>query len=221
MRHVHLVDSLPSGGYQFRFHLVGDHLAELILRNVHVEPAHCPTAQAAQIPLVGGNVVAHVFSERHGDNGGGLVLGAAADLIDQDRQLGDIADVKAVVVDRRLQPRAGPFGDAPRGVVAVEVLFDRPGDGVFQHLFDVVFQPACFQDGLTAPVEAPPLLVHHLIVLQQVLADFVVAFLHFFLCPFDALGDAPVLDVRAALQAQPAEHLDRPFAGEGRHQLVP
>ena len=73
---------------------------------------------------------------------------------------------------------------------------------------------------LAIAVDALPLLVHHLVVFEQVLADFEVALFDFLLGAFDAAADHAAFDGLALLHAQPGQDVLDPFAGEDPHQVV-
>jgi len=62
------------------------------------------------------------------------------------------------------------------------------------------------EDLLAPRVERVALVVHDLVVFEQVLADLEVALLDLPLGAFDALGDALVLDGGLPLQPQPAQN---------------
>ena len=73
---------------------------------------------------------------------------------------------------------------------------------------------------LAVAVNPLALLVHHLVVFEQVLADVEVALFDFLLGPFDAAADHAAFDRLALLHAQAGEHVLDPFAGEDPHQVV-
>ena len=73
---------------------------------------------------------------------------------------------------------------------------------------------------LAVAVDALALLVHHLVVFEQVLADVEVAFFDLLLGAFDAAADHAAFDRLAFLHAQAGEHVRHPLAGEDAHQVV-
>ena len=91
---------------------------------------------------------------------------------------------------------------------------------VADHPPDDLVDVAPFQHLLAHAVEAGALVVHDLVVFEEVLAGEEVALLDLLLGADDALGDALVLDRHPLFHAEPAEDLDRPLAGEHLHQVV-
>ena len=79
---------------------------------------------------------------------------------------------------------------------------------------------APFEQALAERVDALALLVHDLVVFEQVLADVEVAFLDLLLRSLDPPADHLALDGFALLHAQPGEHGRDPLAGELAHQVV-
>ena len=73
---------------------------------------------------------------------------------------------------------------------------------------------------LAVAVDALALLVHDLVVFEQVLADLEVAFFDLLLGALDAARDHAALDGLALLHAQPGEDVLHPLAGEHPHQVV-
>ena len=114
----------------------------------------------------------------------------------------------------------GPTGVGLRTVVAVEeradVLLDLPID----HVEDDLTAGLAVQNPLTEAVDPLPLLVHHLVIFEQVLADLEVPLLDLLLCGLDPAGHHPALDRLAILHAESGEHVLHPFAGEDPHQIV-
>ena len=119
-----------------------------------------------------------------------------------------------------MQQVAGRGGERLAAVVgsrnALEVLVDLLVD----HLEDQVAAVDAVENPLAVAVDALPLLVHHLVVFEQVLADFEVALFDLLLGAFDAAGDHPAFDRLAFLHAEPGEHVLHPLAGEDPHQVV-
>ena len=76
------------------------------------------------------------------------------------------------------------------------------------------------ENPLAIAVDALALLVHHLVVFEQVLADVEVALFDFLLGAFDAAADHAAFDRFAFLHAEAGEHVLDPFAGEDPHQVV-
>ncbi len=97
-----------------------------------------------------------------------------------------------------------------------EIAFDLLVD----HLEDELLAVGAVENSLAIAVDAFALLVHHLVVLEQVLADFEVPLFHLFLGTFDAAADNAAGDGLAFLDAQPGPDVLDPFAGEDPHQVV-
>ncbi len=104
--------------------------------------------------------------------------------------------------------------------MAGQVIADALGDGVGDHVDDHVLQVAALQHALALRVEGAPLIVHDLVVFQQVLADVEVALLDLLLRLLDGLGNALVLDGHAVFHAQPVEQFEQRRPGEHAHQVV-
>ena len=76
------------------------------------------------------------------------------------------------------------------------------------------------ENPLAVAVDALPLLVHHFVVFEQVLANFEVALFDLLLGAFDAAADHAAFDRFAFLHAEAGEHVLDPLAGEDPHQVV-
>ena len=94
--------------------------------------------------------------------------------------------------------------------------FDLPVD----HLGDQVAAIDAVENPLAVAVNPLPLLVHHLVVFEQVLADFEVPLLDLLLSAFDAAGNHAAFDGFAFLHAEAGEQVLHPLAGEDPHQVV-
>ena len=93
-------------------------------------------------------------------------------------------------------------------------------DLLADHLDDQVAAIDAVENPLAVAVDALPLLVHHLVVFEQVLANFEVPLFDLLLSAFDAAGDHAAFDRLAFLHAQAREHVLDPLAGEDPHQVV-
>ena len=96
--------------------------------------------------------------------------------------------------------------------MAVDLLVD--------HVEDQLLAVGAVENPLAIAIDALALLVHHLVVFEQVLANFEVAFFDLLLGTFDAAADHAAVDRFAFLHAQPGEDVLHPFAGEDPHQVV-
>ena len=84
----------------------------------------------------------------------------------------------------------------------------------------IVLGRSALEQALPERVDALALLVHDLVVFEQVLADVEVALLDLLLRALDPAADHLALDGLAFLHAQPGEHGGDPLAGELAHQVV-
>jgi hypothetical protein len=115
---------------------------------------------------------------------------------------------------------ARPLGHGGGDEVLRDELVDRVGDRVADHAPDDWSTSRPSSTCWPHAVERRALVVHDLVVLQEVLAAEEVPLLDLLLAPEDALADALVLDGHALFHAKPAEDLDRPLAGEHGHEVV-
>ena len=212
-----MVDALGGGLAQDLFHFGGVHFAELVLRDVHAETAHSPTAQSLQVPRPVVHSFVHVLPKRNGDGLAGLVPGTLAKVLFQTREVVGVLGVDLIVADGDLEVGRSPLGDAALGVTAFKVVSDRLVHFTLNHIEYHALEFPAFQYLLPQFVERPPLKVHYLVVIEQVLAYLEVAFLDLSLRAGDALGDASVFDGDVALQTQPAQHFKRPLPCEDGH----
>src|SRR5664279_2686471 len=111
----------------------------------------------------------------------------------------------------------GPFGRVlAGGAVAVDVIFRD----VFRESHDVIARQRPGEDFLAEPVDLRALLVHHVVVFEEVLARVEVAALDLRLRPLDGLRHPAVLDGDALLHAE-ALHEPRQAVGpEDAHEVV-
>ena len=112
-----------------------------------------------------------------------------------------------------------PLGDHLPTVIPVEELADPSLGLLGDHVHDQFTAVDPVEDLLTVGVDALALLVHHLVVFQQVLATLEVAFLDLFLRPLDSLGHHPALD-RLAVLHRAVDHPHGHFGDEQPHQVV-
>ena len=118
-------------------------------------------------------------------------------------------------------------------VVGVHVLADEPLGHAVEHVFRQrhhvgarVHQSSSSQVDLALEdlaaqrVDALALLVHHVVVLEQVLADGEVLRLDLLLRPLDGAAHHPVLDRHALFHAQPLHQAGDAVRPEDAHQVV-
>jgi hypothetical protein len=110
----------------------------------------------------------------------------------------------ALRIDRDVEVLAHPFGDAVRHVVAIEVARRRVLHRVLDVLEDEALDVAALEDALAQAVEVLALVLHDLVVLEDVLADLEVALLDLALGALDVLGEPGVLDRVPLLHAHAA-----------------
>ena len=102
----------------------------------------------------------------------------------------------------------------------IVVVLEYVADTVPNHVADVHAESLADEGVATLLVDDRTLLVHHVIVFQQVLTHAEVVLLHLLLRVLDAAGNHAVLDHLAVLEAKAVHHLGDTFAGEESHQLV-
>ena len=100
------------------------------------------------------------------------------------------------------QPLAGPFGERLDAVVAVQEGAQVVVDLLPDRFEDQVAAVGAVEDPLAVAVDPLPLLVHHLVVFQQVLAALEVALFDLLLGRLDPPRDHAALDGLAFLHAQ-------------------
>ena len=108
--------------------------------------------------------------------------------------------ILAIQFDRQLV--AGPFGKAIGAVAFVEVRLEMLADLAFEHFEDQIFAVGPFENLLAIAVDVLALLVHHLVVFEQILANLEVALFDLLLGAFDAARDHAAFDRFAFLHAQ-------------------
>ena len=69
-------------------------------------------------------------------------------------------------------------------------------------------------------VDNGALLVHHIVVFEQVLTNTEVVLLNLLLCALDVLGDHTTLDALALLEAQTVHHRGDALRAEQTHELI-
>ena len=123
-------------------------------------------------------------------------------------------------VHRHVQRRPAPLGGLLLHVIRREVhihrVVDRRGDVIKDQLGDLL----AFEHVLADAVELVALVLHHLVVFEQVLADLVVAFFDLALGAADGPRHHAVLDGVAFFHAQLREQDLGLVAGEHLHQVV-
>ena len=114
----------------------------------------------------------------------------------------------------------GPGGVRLGGVVLVEDATDILRDLPVDHLLNQLAAVGPFQNPLAESIHPLALLIHHLVVFEEILADVEVAFFDLLLRRLDPPRDHPALDRFAFLHAQTSKDVFHPFAGENAHQIV-
>ena len=117
-----------------------------------------------------------------------------------------------------------PRGVGLAAVVLVEesadVLVDLSVDHLQDHVTAVRVAVDLIEDLLAEAIDAFPLLVHHFVVFEEVLADLEVSLLDLLLGGLDTAGHHPTLDRLSLLHAQSREHILHPLTGEDPHQVI-
>ena len=97
----------------------------------------------------------------------------------------------------------------------------RPAVNLFvDHVDDQIAAVDAIENLLPVRIHLLALLVHHLVVVEQVLSHVEVAFFDLLLGPFDPLADHAAFNGFPFLHAQPSENVLDPFSGEDSHQIV-
>ena len=127
---------------------------------------------------------------------------------------------EAVCFDRDTTVLTHPFADRVGDVHLAEVIVG----GFLHRVVDVTQREfahtASFDDRLTEAVERAALVLHRLVVLEDVLAHLEVALFDFALRLLDRAREHRVLEIVAFLHAKGRQHLEHRLAGEHLHQVV-
>ena len=99
----------------------------------------------------------------------------------------------------------------------IEKSAQNPADIILKNQFALIH---AFQQLAAQPVDSLALLVHHVIVFEQVFARFEVLPFNRLLCALDALGNHLRLDRHAFFHAQPLQQRAHPLLGKDAHQVV-
>ena len=136
--------------------------------------------------------------------------------------LGDIErqSLEFASLELDAEPLANPFREARRAVVVGEEPLDGGGDLLVDHVEHRVLRRRPFEKPLAERVDPLPLLVHHLIVFEQILTRVEVPFLDLLLGSLDPSRDELAFDRLVLFHAETGEHGRNPFAGELPHQVV-
>ena len=106
------------------------------------------------------------------------------------------------------------------GAVAVEEVLAGIVNGLAHHFMQLVGDVLAVQHGLALLVDDLALLVHHIVILQDLFADGEVGRLQLFLGALDGVGDELVLDGHVLLKAQTVHEILHPLTAENAHQVV-
>ena len=106
------------------------------------------------------------------------------------------------------------------GAVAVEEVLAGIVNGLAHHFMQLVGDVLAVQHGLALLVDDLALLVHHIVILQDLFADGEVGRLQLFLGALDGVGDELVLDGHIFFKAQRVHEILHPLAAENAHQVV-
>ena len=111
------------------------------------------------------------------------------------------------------------FEETQAATLVIVVLKDV-ADAVPNHVAYVHAETFADEGVTTLLVDNRTLLVHYVIILQQVLTNTEVVFLDTLLCILNAASNHAVLNHLAILEAKAVHHSGNTFAGEETHQLV-
>ena len=132
----------------------------------------------------------------NGDRLPGTVLGLTGQRLRFRAQLGVELDVQQI---------AGGRGERVAAVRGIEKLGHLFVDLFADHLGDQIATVDTVQNPLAIAIDALTLLVHYLVVFEQILANFKVALLDLLLCALDAAGHHAAFDGLAFLHAETGE----------------
>src|SRR5262249_21240478 len=118
------------------------------------------------------------------------------------------------------EPVGRELREALRAVVFVHEPVDGHRDLLIQHGQDADLAVGAVEDFLAVAVDALALVVHYLVVFEQVLTDVEVALLDLLLGALDPSRHHAALDGLALFHAQAGQHVGDPLAGEDAHQVV-
>ena len=99
-------------------------------------------------------------------------------------------------------------------------LVDQIVDHLFAHVRRNLLQVRGFHDVAALAKDDLPLVIHHIIELQQLFANVKVATFDLGLCPFERLVHPRVHNRLAFFQAKRGQHFLKPFRPEDTHQIV-
>ena len=214
---VFSVDQVMGRFGQLFDHLMWRRIAQLRVFQVDAETGHRPGGQALDVPVARVDFIGHVFADALFNVLADVGLGVGAD---GRFDLLEAFAAKLVRVDVGPEdgPRrfGGPRGDVFGAEVTAHGVLDRFGDVVEDQFLDRL----AFQHRLARGVEGGPLVLHHLVVFEQALANLEVALLDLGLGLLDALGHPAVFDRVILLHAEHGQRLHRGLAGEHLHQVV-
>ena len=97
---------------------------------------------------------------------------------------------------------------------------NQPVNGDVDELLHQIFGRVAFQHIAASVVDDLTLLIHHIVVLQQMLTHLEIARFDLLLCPFDRAGDHTVLDHLTLFSAELVHHAADAFRTEQPHQVV-
>ncbi len=127
---------------------------------------------------------------------------------------------KVTWLELAIELSAGVGRERFDAVIRVEKRIDKLVDLAANQFQDHVSRTVAVEQILAIAVDAFPLLVHHFVIIEQALADFVVAFLDLLLCRLDPPGDQLGLDRFAFFHPQSFHHAFDEIAGKDSHQVV-
>ena len=173
--------------------------------------------QRLPVPFVGFDVAAEVLLQGLEDlrlnHPVGLVAGSAL-------RFGKAGPDEVGRVEINAQPLGGELGKGGSTVVGIEEPLQGEVDLVADHFQDADLAIAPVQDLLAEAVNPLALVVHDLVVFEQVLADVEIAFFHLFLGGLDTARHHAAFDGLARLHAEAREDAFDPIAREDPHQVV-
>ena len=105
-------------------------------------------------------------------------------------------------------------------VVVDQILIHCRVDQLLHHLENILVDIVSVQHGCTLLVDDLTLLVHNVVVVEDILPNRKVSALHLLLGGFDDLGEHPALDGHVLLYVQSTHHVFQTLPGKYPHQVI-
>ncbi len=163
------------------------------------------------------NILAEELADRHPQDGSRLCVRHPVDAL---VEILTIINLQPRRLDSDRHVLTHPFDNAGRGILRVHEPPRGIGRGMLEMLKDQVLDIPAFENSLPCSVELVPLVIHHLVVLEDVLANEKVPLLHLPLRPTHGLAEHGMFDRVTFLHAKSAEKFQCRRPGEHLHQWI-